>query len=159
LRIGGKMDQIGEPALNNGGVIAFPASILRGPVLGGIFIAGARPLRLLVRAGDPAPAGGTILRFSERLAIDDADGIAFGSYLGKDGVTREALLRAGPEGLAEVAAEGAPAPGGGRYSGFGPWPTVAPGGVTAFIAALDGGPGPMGAFAGAVGAVERVATM
>jgi hypothetical protein len=30
--------------------------------------------------------------------------------------------------------------------------------VTAFIAALDGGPGPVGAFAGAAGAVKRVAT-
>jgi hypothetical protein len=159
LRIGGKMDQIGEPALNNGGVVAFPASILKGPVLGGIFVAGARPLRLLVRAGDRAPDGATILRFSERLAIDDADGIAFGAYLGKEGGTREALLRVAPEGLSEVAVEGAPAPGGGRYAAFGPWPTVAPGGVTAFVAALDGGPGPMATFTGTAGAVKRVATM
>jgi hypothetical protein len=43
LRVGGAMDAIGEPALNNSGVIAFPASILKGPVLGGIFVAGARP--------------------------------------------------------------------------------------------------------------------
>ena len=41
--------------------------------------------------------------------------------------------------------------------GSAPWPTVAPGGVTAFIAALDGGPGPVGAFAGAAGAIKRVA--
>ncbi len=157
LRIGGKMDQIGEPALNNGGVVAFPASILKGPVLGGIFVTGARPLRLLLGAGDRAPGGGTILRFSEQVAIDDADGIAFGAFVGKDGATREAVLRAGPEGLIEIAAEGGPAPGGGRYAGFGPWPTVAPGGVTAFIAALDGGPGPVGAFAGAAGAIKRVA--
>jgi hypothetical protein len=159
LRIGGKMDQIGEPALSNSGVVAFPASILKGPVLGGIFVAGARPLRLLVEAGDRAPDGATIQRFSERLAIDDADRIAFGAHLGKEGAIREAVLREGPEGLSEVAAEGAPAPGGGRYSGFGPWPTVAPGGVTAFIAALDGGPGPVAVFAGAAGAVKRVATM
>jgi hypothetical protein len=158
LLIGGKMDEIGDPALNNGGVVAFPASILRGPVLGGIFVAGARPLRLLVKAGDPAPDGGTMLRFSEQVAIDDADGIAFGAFLGKEGATREAVLRAGPEGLSEIAEEGAPAPGGGRYAGFGPWPTVAPGGVTAFIAALDGGPGPVGAFAGTAGAIKRVAT-
>ena len=43
--------------------------------------------------------------------------------------------------------------------GFGPWPTVGPGGVTAFIAALDGGPGPLAAFAGAAGDIRRVATM
>ena len=159
LRIGGALDKIGEPALNNSGVIAFPAAIFKGPALGGIFVAGARDLRLLVGTGDQAPGGAMILRFSERVAIDDADGIAFGAHLGKDGVTREAVLRAGPEGLAELAVEGAPAPGGGRYAGFGPWPTVGPDGMTAFIAALDGGPGPLAAFAGATGDIRRVATM
>jgi hypothetical protein len=159
LRIGGTMDKIGEPALNNSGVIAFPAAIFKGPALGGIFIAGARDLRLLVGTGDRAPSGAMILRFSERVAIDDEDGIAFGTYLGEDGITREAVLRTGPEGLAEIALEGVPAPGGGRYAGFGPWPTTGPGGVTAFIAALDGGPGPLAAFAGAAGDIRRVATM
>jgi len=159
LRIGGTMDKIGEPALSNGGVIAFAATIFKGPVLGGIFVAGARDLRLLVGAGDQTPGGATILRFSERVAIDDEDGIAFGTYLGEDGVAREAIMRVGPEGLAEIAVEGAPAPGGGRYAGFGPWPTVGPGGATAFIAALDGGPGPLAAFAGTTGAIKRVATM
>jgi hypothetical protein len=159
LRIGGKMDKIGAPALNNGGVIAFPAAIFRGPTLGGIFVAGARELRLLVGAGDKTPGGAMILRFSERVAIDDEDGIAFGAHLGKDGATREAVLRTGTEGLAEIAVEGVPAPGGGRYAGFGPWPTVGPGGVTAFIAALDGGPGPLAAFAGVPGDIRRVAIM
>jgi len=159
LRIGGKMDKIGAPALNNGGVIAFPAAIFKGPALGGIFVAGARDLRLLVRAGDQTPGGAMILRFSERVAIDDEDGIAFGAYLGKDGGTREAVLRTGPDGLAEIAVEGTPAPGGGRYAGFGPWPTTAPDGVTAFIAALDGGSGPLAVFAGVPGDVRRVATM
>ncbi len=159
LRIGGRMDNIGDPALNNAGVIAFPAAILKGPALGGIFVAGARALRLLVAAGDRAPSGAMILRFSERVAIDDEGGIAFGAYLGKDGDTREAVLRTGSEGLAEIAVEGAPAPGGGRYAGFGPWPTVGPGGVTAFIAALDGGPGPLAAFAGEAGDIRPIATM
>jgi hypothetical protein len=159
LRIGGTMDKIGEPALNNSGIIAFAAAIFKGPALGGIFVAGARDLRLLVGTGDRAPSGAMILRFSERVAIDNEDGIAFGTYLGQDGVTREAVLRTGPEGLDEIAVEGAPAPGGGRYAGFGPWPTAAPGGVTAFIAALDGGPGPLAAFTGVAGDIRRVATM
>ena len=80
------------------------------------------------------------------------------AYLGKDDVTREAVLRIGPDGLAEIAVEGAPAPGGGRYAGFGPWPTVGPDGVTAFTAAIDGGPGPLAAFAGVSGDIRRVAT-
>jgi len=159
LRMGGTMDNIGEPALNNSGAVAFPAAIFKGPALGGIFVAGARDLHLLVGSGDPTPSAAMILRFSERVAIDDEDGIAFGAYLGKDGVTREAVLRTEPAGLAEIAVEGMPAPGGGRYAGFGPWPTAGPGGVTAFIAALDGGPGPLAAFAGATGDIRRVATM
>src|SRR5712692_6237513 len=159
LRVGGTMDKIGGPALNNSGVIAFPATIFKGPALGGIFVAGARDLRLLVGAGDRAPSGAMILRFSERVAIDDEGAVAFGSYLAENGTTREAVLRIGPEGLAAIAVEGAPAPGGGRYAGFGPWPTVAPGKVTAFIAALDGGPGPLAVFAGEAGDIRRVATM
>jgi hypothetical protein len=159
LRIGGTMDKIGEPALNNSGVIAFPAAIFKGPALGGIFVAGARDLRLLVGSGDRAPSDAMIQRFSERVAIDDEDGIAFGAYLGKDGITREAVLRTGPEALTEIAVEGAAAPGGGRYAGFGPWPTAGPGGVTAFIAALDGGSGSLAAFAGSAGDIKRVATM
>src|SRR5271168_2765152 len=158
LRIGGVMEKIGEPALNNSGVIAFPAAIFKGPALGGIFVAGSRDLRLPVGSGERAPSGAMILRFSERVAIDEEDGIAFGAYLGKEGITREAVLRTAPEGLDEIAVEGAPAPGGGRYAGFGPWPTMAPGGVTAFIAALDGGPGPLAAFAGPPGDIRRVAT-
>jgi hypothetical protein len=157
-RIGGTMDKIGGPALNNSGVIAFPAAIFKGPALGGIFVAGARDLRLLVGAGDRTPGGAMILRFSERAAIDDDGGIAFGAYLDADGRTREAVLRTGLDGLAEIAVEGAPAPGGGRYAGFGPWPTVAPGSVTAFIAALDGGPGQLAAFAGAAGDIRRIAS-
>ncbi|HEY2618755.1 MAG TPA: choice-of-anchor tandem repeat NxxGxxAF-containing protein [Acetobacteraceae bacterium] len=159
LRIGGTMDKIGEPSLNNGGVIAFPAAIFKGPTLGGIFVAGARDLRLLVTAGERAPGGAMILRFSERVAIDDEDGIAFGAYLGGEGGAREAVLRTGPDGLAVIAVEGAEAPGGGRYAGFGPWPTVGPGGATAFIAALDDAIGPLAAFAGAAGEVRRIASM
>jgi hypothetical protein len=144
-------------------VIAFPAAILKGPVLGGIFVAGTRELRLLVGAGDPAPGGAPngamILRFSERLALDEEDGIAFGAYVGGGGIAREAVLRIGPDGLVALAIEGETAPGGGRYAGFGPWPTAGPAGMTAFVAALDSGPGPLAVFAGSVGHMERVATM
>lgn len=159
LRIGGKMDKIGAPALNNSGIIAFPAAIFRGPTLGGIFVAGTRDLRLLVSAGDRMPSGAMILRFSERVAIDAEGKVAFGAYIGGKGQAREAVLRIGPAGLAEIAVEGSPAPGGGRYAGFGPWPTMAPGGIIAFIAALDGSPGQLAAFAGTAGDIQRVATM
>ncbi len=159
LRVGGVMDGIGLPALNNNGVVAFPAAIVKGPVLGGIFVAGTRELRLLVAAGDRTADGAMIQRFSEQIAIDDNDAITFGAYLGTSGNLREAVLRRGADGLAAIAVEGAPAPGGGRYDGFGPWPTVAADGDAAFTAALDGGPGPLAAFAGTPGHVRRVATM
>lgn len=159
VRIGGTMQKIGTAALNNRGVVAFTGTIYRGPALGGIFVAGARDLRLLVGAGDRVPSGDMILRFAERVAIDDDDSIAFGAYIGDNGQSREAVLRAIPEGLVTVAVEGDVAPGGGRYAGFGPWPTTGPGGITAFIAALDGGPGPLAAFAGQADDIRRVAFM
>jgi hypothetical protein len=159
LRIGGVMDKIGEPALNNSGVIAFPAAIFKGPALAGVFVAGARELRLVVQAGDQAPGAPMILRFAERVAIDDEDAIVFGAYLGQEGSAHEAILRVSEEGLAVLAIEGAPAPDGGRYVGFGPWPTVASDGTVAFIAALDGAPGPLGAFAGNPSSIRRAAIM
>jgi hypothetical protein len=159
LRIGGTMAEIGDPALNDGGVIAFPAAINKGPALGGIFVAGAGPLHLAVADGDRTPGGAVITRFAERVAIDAAGGIAFGAYLAENGTQKEAVLRVGAEGLTEIAVDGAPAPGGGHYAGFGPWPTVAADGMTAFIAAVDGGPGQLAAFTGKPGAVQRVASM
>jgi hypothetical protein len=157
LRIGGTMDKIGEPALNNTGIIAFPATILKGPVLGGIFVGGARDLRLLVGAGATAPNGGMILRFSERVGLDEDGDVAFGAYLSRDGKMSEAVLGIVAGEPVEIAVEGEAAPGGGRYAGFGPWPTMGSDGATAFIAALDGATGPLGVFLGAAGHIKRVA--
>ena len=157
LRVGGAMAAIGEPALNNSGVVAFPAAIQKGPALGGIFIAGARPLSLVVRAGDRTPGGMMIQRVSERIAIDDSDNITFGAFVGGNASLQGAVLRAGAAGLAEIAVEGEPAPGGGRYAGFAPWPSAGADGAIAFIAALDGAPGPLAVFAGPTGELRRVA--
>jgi hypothetical protein len=157
LRVGGTMDKIGEPALNNTGVIAFPATILKGPVLGGIFVAGTRELRLLVGAGAVAPNRGMIQRFSEHVGLDEDGNIAFGAYLSRDNKMYEAVLGIVAEELTEIAVEGEAAPGGGRYAGFGPWPTMGIGGAVAFVAALDGASGALGVFLGAAGEVKRVA--
>src|SRR5579864_7865055 len=130
LRIGGVIDKIGGAALNNAGVIDFPATIYKGPTLGGIFVAGAENLRLLAGAGSRVPSGPMIMRFSERVAIDDAGVVSFGAYIGDDASNiREAVLRIEPERLGEIAVQGASAPGGGRYAGFGPWPTASPDGT------------------------------
>ena len=159
LQVGGMLDKLGEPALNNGGVVAFPAAILKGPVVGAIFVAGARSLRPVVRAGDRTSSGAMVLRFSERVTIDETDGIAFGAYLSGDSGPREAVLRTGAAGLSEIAVEGWAAPGGGRYARFGPWPTIAPGGVIAFIASLDGAPRQLAAFAGTIRELWPIASM
>src|SRR5882762_1885321 len=54
---GGTFDRFGLPAINNKGVVAFPAIVERGAVLGGIFVAGTRDLHLLVGAGEIGPGG------------------------------------------------------------------------------------------------------
>jgi hypothetical protein len=157
-RIGGTMDKMGAPALNNRGVIAFPAALFKGPRPGGIFVAGSRELRLLAAAGDQTPDGAMIARFSDHVAIDEQDGIAFGAFLATNAGSREAILRVGPDAISVIAVEGDGAPGGGRYAAFGPWPTAASDGTIAFIAALEGGAGPLAAFAGP-GELRRIVTI
>jgi len=84
----------------------FPATLFKGPALGGIFIAGARDLRLVVGAGDPAPSGAMILRFprgSQSMIKTRSRSVPISA---KAGSRREAVLRIGPDGLSEIAVEG-----------------------------------------------------
>jgi hypothetical protein len=153
---GGSFDRFGLPAINNKGVVAFPAIIEQGAVLGGIFVAGARDLRLLVGAGEIGPGGAMLVRFSERAAIDDGDNVAFVAHLGS-GNSAEAVLVANAGGLTQLAIVGESAPDGGRFSAFGPWPNFGPNATVAFVAAIDGGPGNLGIYIGTPGAIHRVA--
>ena len=153
---GGHFEKFGLPAINNKGVIAFPASLDHGPALGGIFVAGTRDLKMLVGAGALAPDGQMLVRFSERVAIDDADDIAFGAQLGVGRAGTEAVMKVNTTGLVQIAIGGSPAPGGGKFSGFGPWPSVGPAGMVAFVAAIEGGPGPLGVYAWQSGALRRI---
>ena len=136
------------PAINNKGVIAFPAVLDHAAVLGGIFVAGTRDLRLLVSVGDLGPSGAMLVRFSERVAINDEDNVALGAQLRSGDATKEAVLVVTPSGLVEIAAVGDSAPGGGTFAAFGPWPSLGPGDMVAFVAGIDGGPGPVGLYAG-----------
>jgi hypothetical protein len=153
---GGTFDRFGLPSINNKGVVAFPAVIEQGAVLGGIFVVGASELRLLVGAGEIAPGGAMLMRFSERAAIDDEDNVAFVAHLGS-GPASEALLLANASGLTQLAVVGEAAPGGGRFSAFGPWPNFGPIATIAFVAAVDDAPGPLGIYVGKPGAIRRVA--
>ena len=153
---GGSFDRFGVPAINNKGVVVFPAVIEQGAVLGGIFVAGARELRLLVGAGEIGPGGAMLVRFSERAAIDDEDNVAFVAHLGS-GTSSEAVLVASASGLTQLAIVGESAPGGGRFAAFGPWPNFGPNATVAFVAAIDAGPGTLGIYLGTPGAIHRVA--
>ena len=48
------------------------------------------------------------------------------------------------------------APGGGKFAGFGEWPSAGPAGRVAFVAAIDDGPGPIGIFAWQAGIFSRL---
>jgi hypothetical protein len=154
---GGTFAQFGVPAINNNGLVAFPATIERGTVLGGLFLAGTVSTRLLVGAGETAPNGAMLTRFSERIALSDTDNVAFGAHLGT-GTRAEGVFTANPvTGLTPVAIVGDEAPGGGRFSGFGPWPTISPGGSVAFMAGLDDGPDPLGLYVTGESGLSRIA--
>jgi hypothetical protein len=151
---GGRFAKFGVPAINNRGVVAFPVTLDHGPALGGIFVTGTRDLKMLASSGSLAPNGQMIVRLSERVAIDDNDDIAFGAQLGIGKAGAEAVMQVSTSGLTMIALAGEPAPGGGRFSGFGPWPSTGPTGRIAFIAAIDDGPGPIGIYTWQDGALS-----
>jgi len=151
---GGTFDRFGLPAMNNKGAVVFPAVIDHGAILGGIFAVGASELRLVVGAGQMGPGGEMLVRFSERAAIDDEDNVAFVAHLGSS-TASEALLVADASGLTQLAVTGEAAPGGGRFSAFGPWPNFGRSATVAFVAAVDDGPGPLGIYIGRPGAIHR----
>jgi hypothetical protein len=128
-------------------------------VLGGLFLAGSVSVRLLVGAGETSPGGAMLTRFSERVAVSDSDSIAFSAHL-DIGIRAEGIFTADPtNGVTQIAVVGDGAPGGGRFAGFGPWPTISAGGAVAFIAALDEGPGPLALYATGQGGLARIATI
>jgi hypothetical protein len=154
---GGTFDKFGVPAINNKGVIAFPAVLDHAPVLGGIFVAGTRDLRLLLSVGEVEPNGAMLVRFSERVAINDEDNIALGAHLRFGNDNKEAVLLVTPNGPAEIATVGDSAPGGGTFTAFGPWPSLGSDNRVVFMAGIEGGPGPLALFAAGPLGLRRIA--
>src|SRR3981189_2539317 len=152
---GGSFDRFGLPVINNKGVVAFPALLERGATRCGIFLAGTRALHLLGGAGEIGPGGMMLVRFSERVAINDEDNVAFVAHLGS-GTSSEARLVANASGVAQLAIVGESAPGGGRFAAFGPGPNFGPNASVALVAAVDNGPGTLGIYVGNPGAIHRV---
>jgi hypothetical protein len=154
---GGTFDKFGVPAINNKGVIAFPAVLDHAAVLGGILVAGTRDLRLLLSVGDVEPSGAMLVRFSERVAINDEDNIALGAHLRLNNDNKEAVLLVTPNGTTEIAVVGDSAPGGGTFSAFGPWPSLGSGDTVVFMAGIEAGPGPLALYAAGSLGLRRIA--
>jgi hypothetical protein len=155
----GTFSKFGVPVINNKGVVVLAAVIDRGDVLGGIFVTGTRDIARLLAVGETIFPGTMLVRFSERVALDDDDNIAFGAHVGAGAsANSEALfLWNAASGLIQVAAVGDSAPGGGRYSAFGAWPSLGPHAAVTFVAGIDDGPGPVGLYVWRAGDTRRLA--
>jgi hypothetical protein len=155
----GTFSKFGVPVINNKGVIVLPAVIDRGDALGGIFVTGTRDLARLLAVGETIAPGTMLVRFSERVALDDDDNVAFGAHVGAGAAANsEALfLWNAASGLTQVAAVGDSAPGGGRYSAFGAWPSLGLHAAVTFVAGIDDGPGPAGLYVWRAGDTRRLA--
>jgi len=142
---GGLFAGFGPPAIDATGAVAFVAVVEGRAVPGGIFRVRDGQTKMLVGAGDDTPLGGIYLKFSERVAVNDAGLVAFHAVL-KNASAPAAILVAEPSRVRKIAAIGDPAPGGGSLSHFGPWPAMNAQGTVAFAASVDAGPSPVAVF-------------
>ena len=153
---GGAFAGFSVPALNGRGAIAFGAVLDGRGVPGGVFVAAGDRVRMLVAAGDEAPGGGIFTKFSDRVSINDAGAVAFNALLGR-GPVDGALFVIDGDRPRRVVALGDPAPGGGRFSYFGLWPSLTAAGDLVFTASVDGGDAPIGVFVAGRSGVTRIA--
>jgi hypothetical protein len=152
---GGIFSGFGAPAMNNRELVAFPAIVEQGPILGGIFVVGKGQARRMLAAGSPAPGGGIFAKFSEQLAINDAGAIAFSAVLRQGGPESAIFVLEGE--MARVIAEtGSPAPEGGTFASFPGWPVLSQRGTVGFVAPIDDGPSPLAAYAAERGELRRL---
>jgi hypothetical protein len=155
---GGAFAGFGPPTINAGGSVAFAAVVEGKAVPGGIFIVEGEHTRMLAGAGDETPAGGIFLKFSERVALNDAGTVAFTALL-KNGPVEQAIFAADGGRVRTVVAIGDRAPGGGTFSHFGLWPAVSRSGAIGFTASVDGGPVQVAAFVASGGGVEQLVAL
>jgi hypothetical protein len=155
---GGNFSALGAPAMNNAGVVAFPAVIDQGPILGGLYIFADGGAGLALAAGSSAPNGGIFGKFSEQVAIDDAGAIVFSAVLRQGGPTGAVFLLKG-DAAQPIAAIGDPAPGGGTFAAFASWPALSQSGTVAFVASIDGGPSSLAIFTSGPDGLKRLAAV
>jgi hypothetical protein len=142
---GGAFAGFGVPALNNSGALAFAAVVEGRAVPGGVFVAKAGRIRMLVGAGDETPIGGIFAKFSERVALNGAGAVAFTAAL-KEAPMAQAVFVIEGGRPRKVAALGDGAPGGGVFSHFGLWPVLSASGAVGFAASVDRGAAEVAAF-------------
>jgi len=152
---GGAFAGFGVPALNAAGAVAFAAVVEGRAVPGGVFVASAGRIRMLVGAGDETPIGGIFAKFSERVAVNSAGAVAFTSLL-KDAPVAQGVFVVEGGRPRKVVALGDGAPGGGVFSHFGLWPALSAAGAVAFTASVDGGGPPAGVFVATPTRIERL---
>ena len=134
---GGTFAGFGPPAINNRRRVAFAAVVEGRAVPGGVFAADGATVRMLTGAGSETPIGGIFVKFSERIALNDAGAVAFTAVL-KNAEAEQGVFVIRDEHVRKVIALGEPAPEGGTFSHFSLWPALAADGTVAFAAALDG---------------------
>ena len=134
---GGTFAGFGPPAINNRRRVAFAAVVEGRAVPGGVFAADGATVRMLTGAGSETPIGGIFVKFSERIALNDAGAVAFTAVL-KNAEAEQGVFVIRDEHVRKVIALGEPAPDGGTFSHFSLWPALAADGTVAFAAALDG---------------------
>ena len=134
---GGTFAGFGPPAINNRRRVAFAAVVEGRAVPGGVFAADGPTVRMLTGAGSETPIGGIFVKFSERIALNDAGAVTFTAVL-KNAEAEQGVFVIRDDHVRKVIALGEPAPGGGTFSHFSLWPALAADGTVAFAAALDG---------------------
>jgi len=134
---GGTFAGFGPPAINNRRRVAFAAVVEGRAVPGGVFAADGATVRMLTGAGSETPIGGIFVKFSERIALNDAGAVAFTAVL-KNAEAEQGVFVIRDGHVRKVIALGEPAPDGGTFSHFSLWPALAADGTVAFAAALDG---------------------
>jgi hypothetical protein len=154
---GGTFAGFGPPSLNGSGLIGFAAVVEGRAVPGGVFVAKAGAIKMLVGAGEDTPDGGIFAKFSERVAVNEAGTIAFNAIL--KGAPLSGAIYVVDDRVRKVVGLGEVAPGGGVFSHFGLWPSLSASGAVVFAASVDGGPAPVAVFLAGRGATSKVAAV
>src|SRR5919204_1322711 len=112
---GGTFAGFGPPAINNRRRVVFAAVVEGRAVPGGVFAADGPTVRMLTGAGSDTPIGGIFVKFSERIALNDAGAVAVTAVL-KHAEAEQGVFVIRDDQVRKVVALGEATPGGGTFS-------------------------------------------